>query len=380
MLNEVLRMKNKTFYATILFCIVFVGCDRIVEPTNEPYAPVISLHPVAQSVNIGNDIELSVAAHGNPSLSYQWYKDSSSITAAQEAAYKIQSSDLHDAGYYHVVVSNSHGSVKSHVAKIVVNTIPKGLYGMKCIIGGTFVMGDTDFNHTKPLSLVSISSFWIDSTEVIQSEYQRLMGVNPAQFVASDKPVERVTWYDALLYCNARSKDELLDTVYSYDTALGIIGNGCLDLTQLKVSWNTHGYRLPTEAEWEYACRAGKHEKYYWSNTWNEEEAFLYGWVYDSTRGTHSVAAKIANSFGLYDMIGNVWEWCNDRYGSYDEREKKDPTGPTSGIDRVVRGGSWFNDRITSSICRSGYRAIFDPVWQGSNYGFRVVLSKKRGI
>jgi formylglycine-generating enzyme required for sulfatase activity len=190
--------------------------------------------------------------------------------------------------------------------------------------------------------------------EVTQAEYQAVMGTNPSYFKGDTLPVEQVSWYDAINYCNALSKKEGLTAAYTVN------GNN--------VTWNksANGYRLPTEAEWEYACRAGTTGPY--SSGSSVDAA---GW-YSSNSGskTHPVGQKQANAWGLYDMHGNVWEWCWDWYGSYPSGSQTDPSGASSGEYRVDRGGSWS---YGARYLRSAYRGRRYPSARGIDLGFRLV-------
>jgi formylglycine-generating enzyme required for sulfatase activity len=192
--------------------------------------------------------------------------------------------------------------------------------------------------------------------EVRQAEYQAVMGNNPSSFKGASLPVETVSWYDAVEYCNARSRREGLAPAYTI--------NGTA------ISWNrnANGYRLPTEAEWEYACRAGTATPYSSGNS-----IYNAGW-YDDNGGktTHAVGTKQANPWGLCDMHGNVFEWCWDWYGVYGTAAQTDPAGPSSGTLRVRRGGSW-ND--SDRYIRSAFRIYNIPSNRSSYLGFRVCRS-----
>ena len=216
------------------------------------------------------------------------------------------------------------------------------------IPGGTFQMGSTDMNFSdeQPVHSVTISPFLMDVTDVMQADYQTLMGVNPSYFTGvPQRPVEQVTWFDAVLYCNARSRHDGYDTVYWYSSITGTPGNGCSNLGNLTMDFTQHGYRLPTEAEWEYACRAGTTTDFYWGASYPpltaSDTAAIDAnavWWHNSPDSTQPVAGKLANAWGLYDMAGNVWQWCNDWYGGYGSSSQSDPTGPSSGTYRVMRG------------------------------------------
>ncbi len=195
--------------------------------------------------------------------------------------------------------------------------------------------------------------FWIGKTEVTQSQYEDLMGSNPSTFKGPDRPVEQVSWDDA---------QDFLRKLNEREHAAG----------RLPKAWR---YRLPTEAEWEYAARAGTTTAYFFGNGAGPLDD--YAW-YSSNSGkqTHDVGQKQANPWGLYDIYGNVWEWCEDWHGGYSEGEQTDPSGPPSGSNRVRRGGGWIGD---PQDCRSAYRAFLTPVYRRYNLGFRVLAVSAAG-
>ena len=232
------------------------------------------------------------------------------------------------------------------------------------IQGGTFTMG-SPANETGRVNIetqrqVTVSSFMMSMYEITQREYQEVMGTNPSRFTGDlNRPVEQVSWFDAVEYCNRRSQREGLTPAYT------ISGSG----DNRTVTWNrnTNGYRLPTEAEWEYACRAGTTTAY---NT-GANISNNTGW-YSANNGstTRPVGQLPANAWGLYDMHGNVAEWCWDWFGNYPAGAQSDPTGASSGSARVLRGGSWSN---SAAYIRSAYRHGSVPTGRGSNFGFRVI-------
>ncbi len=215
----------------------------------------------------------------------------------------------------------------------------KAPQGMVYVAGGTFQMGSNSESDEKPIHTVTVSSFYMDKTEVTQAEYRKVMGKNPSNFSGCDDcPVEQVSWHDAVAYAN-------------------------------KV-----GKRLPTEAEWEYAARGGNKSKGYKYSGSNDLDAV--GWYNSNSRSkTHPVAQKQPNELGLYDMSGNVWEWCSDWYvkGYYSSSPQNDPQGPNSGASRVLRGGSWGNSAFD---CRVAYRYRSNPDGRYYYLGFRLVLSQ----
>ena len=224
--------------------------------------------------------------------------------------------------------------------------------------GGTFTMGsprsEPGRSSDEVQHQVTVSSFYMGKYEVTQKEYQEVMGSNPSYFKGDNLPVENVSWYDAVEYCNKRSVKEGLTSAYTI--------NGSY------VSWNrnANGYRLPTEAEWEYACRAGTTTPYYTGNSVGGA-----GWYKDNSGGqTHPVGEKRPNPWGLYDMHGNVWEWCWDWYGSYSAGAQTDPVGASSGSLRVFRGGSWGSNGLN---LRSAYRLYNAPTRRYYYLGFRLL-------
>jgi formylglycine-generating enzyme required for sulfatase activity len=236
------------------------------------------------------------------------------------------------------------------------------------IPGGTFLMGSPETepgrNSTDegPQHQVTVSSFLIAKYPVTQPEYEEIMGVNPSHHKGENNPVEQVTWLNAVDYCNKRSIAEGLIPVYT------INGNS--------VTWNreANGYRLPTESEWEYACRAGTQTPYYTGDKLDDA-----AWYRENTRDPVSlnrspfpVGLKQPNSFGLYDMHGNVLEWCWDFFGYYTPEAKVNPTGPATGNWRVYRGGCWDYEART---CRSAYRYRQHVNFRFFYNGFRVARS-----
>jgi formylglycine-generating enzyme required for sulfatase activity len=201
--------------------------------------------------------------------------------------------------------------------------------------------------------------------EVTQREWQEVMGSNPSDFKGADLPVENVSWYDAIEYCNKRSIKEGLSPAYTR--------NGD------NVTWNrnANGYRLPTEAEWEYACRVGTTKPFHTGNNITTAQGNYDGnYPYNGNgKGTYremtwEVGSGAANGWGLYDMHGNVWEWCWDWYGAYGSGSQTDPSGPASGSRQVLRGGSWED---SAQYLRSACRVSDGPSARYSRCGFRLV-------
>lgn len=216
---------------------------------------------------------------------------------------------------------------------------------------GTFQMGSSAdapghlLNETQ-FDVTFSNGFWMQQTELTQNQYEQLMGSNPAFFKGPQNPIESLTWTEATEFCRRLS-----------------------ELPPEKKAGNR--FRLPTEAEWEYACRAGSTTDF----CYGDDEAGLeeYAWYHkNSGRTTHPVAKKLANAWGLHDMHGNVSEWCQDFYGAYPRNAVTDPRGPESGDKRVLRGGGWF---FVPMYARSAHRNAYVPSARYVGLGFRLVAT-----
>ena len=216
-------------------------------------------------------------------------------------------------------------------------------FTMVGVQGGTFQMGSNDggaYSNQKPIHSVTLSSYYIGQTEVTQALWKAVMGSNPSNFKGDNLPVEEVSRYDCQSF-----------------------------ITKLNQLTGEH-FRLPTEAEWEFAAKGGRQSrgvKYSGSNTIGD-----VAW-YDDNSGskTHPVATKSPNELGIYDMSGNVLEWCQDWEGNYSSSSQTNPTGPSSGSFRVIRGGDWLNN---AACCRSAFRGCGTPDGRGYNLGLRLAL------
>lgn len=218
------------------------------------------------------------------------------------------------------------------------------------IPAGTFLMGAQEYEDSsskeKPRHKVNISkAFYIGKYEVTQQQWLAVMGgVNPSNFLSPDRPVDEVSWNNVQVF-----------------------------IEKLNAMEKSSAYRLPTEAEWEYAARAGSEAAYCYGDDPKALQLSQYAWYeQNSAKQTHPVGTLLPNGWGIYDMHGNVAEWVQDKYDKnyYSVSPEKDPTGPTMGKKRVVRGGSWINQPYS---CRSAARGYYSEDYTDSDFGFRIV-------
>ena len=250
---------------------------------------------------------------------------------------------------------------------VAVERIPAGTFEMGCTEGD-----DACGMNESPVHTVEITSdYYLMQTEVTQGLYEAVMGINPAEFqLGADYPLEEVNWYDAIQFANTLSELEGREVCYAITEA---------DEGQTQVSWENKactGWRLPTEAEWEYAARGG--DAYIYAG---HADPDLVAWFEDNAEEqTHPVAQKLPNGFGLYDMSGNVEEWCWDGYqeGMYDmyalEGLVQDPTGPENSGDRVLRGGGWG---VPANLVRVSNRIFVAAPSYRRIFGIRLARSAK---
>ena len=217
-------------------------------------------------------------------------------------------------------------------------------FKMIAVKGGTFTMGASSeqtgaYSDEAPTHSVTLSDYYIGETEVTQELWSAVMGGNPSNFTGNmQRPVEKVSWNDCQTFIS--KLNELTGETF----------------------------RLPTEAQWEYAARGGNQAQgrlYSGSNTIDD----VAWYTSNSSSTTHPVKTKAPNELGIYDMSGNVWEWCSDWYGSYSSAAQTDPTGPSTGSFRVYRGGSWFS---SASYCRVANRSSYTPTFSDFNLGLRL--------
>ncbi len=222
---------------------------------------------------------------------------------------------------------------------------------------GSFLMGDNLNDREGPIHRVSIAqSYLIGTTPVTNKLYKSVMGELPSRFEGDNRPLENVSWMDAVLFCNRLSEQVGLTPVYTIDGETVV------------PDWGSGGFRLPTEAEWEFACRAGSTDERY-----GDLEKIAW-YSRNSGDSTHPVAALKPNAWGMYDMLGNVWEWCWDWYdrGYYKKSPLENPQGPSEGGIRVIRGGGWGD---SPDYCRASFRSHAPPGLRLGLLGFRLARS-----
>ena len=280
-----------------------------------------------------------------------WYKSSSRCRSAYRRT--EFSPDVPDEAYGFRVVL---GPILQRT------TEPQVLDGFVLVPSGSFAMGSSATAapffaqaDEAPVHAVTLSrDFWVKAHEVTQGEFVALMGYNPSAFVGANRPVERISWFEAQAYC---------DQLHSMQSVLGLVPAG-------------YRYRLPTEAEWEYACRGGTSSEFHTGSILDCSDATIESSDYDQSvcgsATTTDVGQYPPNAFGLYDMHGNVWEWCFDSVSGYPSTPVVDPFVNDPADARILRGGSWYK---SSSRCRSAYRRSDSPGTAYDGYGLRVVLA-----
>ena len=353
------------------------------------FALMCGIHSaLAQTTN------LSIAAVGNQSVLY-WSTGATNYIL-------LSSTNLTSPNWL------SATDAVSVIAVTVTNTPPSRFFrliyvpsGMAFIPAGSFTMGNSlDGDPTGlPLHLVNVSAFYMDKYTVTKAMWSGVYqwATNHGYSFdyagsgkATNHPVQQIDWYDAVKWCNARSEMEgRLPAYYANAAQTVIYRTGALGLTNGCVNWNS-GYRLPTEAEWEKAARGGASgQRFPLGNTISESQANYYSssssYAYDlsntgyntnfisgGTPYTSPVGFFAPNGYGLYDMGGNVWQWCWDWYASYGSASQTDPHGPDSGAGRLLRGGSWSNFAVSLRVADryNGYQ----PTTSTYDIGFRTVL------
>ncbi len=375
--------------------------ETVAVTINRP--PTIASQPTSQSIETGSTATLTVSATGSAPFTYQWYRGNLGATTAPVGTNSptFTTPSLTATTKYWVKINNAFGEANSSLVTVTVTAptnmalIPQGAFTM-----GNSVAADTDITDA-PSRTVTLDAFYMGKYEVTKAEWDevRTWGLSngytdlaTGSGKASNHPVQTVTWYNMVKWCNARSQKVGLTPVYYIDDAqTTIYKTGDVDVTNAQVKWSANGYRLPTEAEWEKGARGGLSDnRFPWGDTISSSQANYYrssGYSYDlsgSVTGynpsywignqpyTAPVEAFGANGYGLYNVAGNVFELCWDRYGTYATGSQTNPSGSSSGSDRVSRGGDWSSYAGSSRVARRGQRG---PTLSGSSFGFRVVRS-----
>jgi sulfatase modifying factor 1 len=368
-------MKSLKYLALLLLIIpILFSCESTTSTVNTVATPVIT--PDSGTYTSVQTVTISCA------------------TAAATILYTLDGTDPISTSpvYTTPFTVNSNKTIKAMAIKDGLNDseIASKTYvvynNLVNVEGGTFIMGrtvGTGYDDELPTHAVTLSSYYIGKYEVTQAEWFAVMGTNPSTFTGDNsKPVEMVSFYSVLKYCNLRSMMEGLTPAYEISNSTDPANWGAVP-TANDATWNAvicsmtaNGYRLPTEAEWEFAARGrANNPDYLYSGS---DTINLVSW-YDvnSAATTHPVGQKTANAIGTYDMSGNVQEWVWDWYGMYSNSTVTNPTGPASNVDnrRVIRGGSWEQTATASRVVfrnwgtpEKGMDRVFN-----SRLGFRVV-------
>lgn len=334
-------MRNIIFILAAVTALVFTSCKHEAES--------VSISPESITITVGSTYQLQAAVKpGSASQRVEWSSSCATVatvsstglvTAVGEGQCEIKAVANHLEALCMVTVTGAEGSKTIMVNGVAIKMIK--------VQGGTFTMGATpeqsgdSYSDEAPAHQVTLSDYYLAETEVTQALWKAVMESNPSRFVADDHlPVESVTWADCITFITK--------------------------LNQLTGS----SFRLPTEAEWEYAARGGnksKGYKYAGSNTIGE-----VAWYKDNAgQTTHAVAGKQANELGLYDMSGNVWEWCANWYEDYTSQAQTNPQGPNAGTERMLRGGCW---RVDARDSRVSLRSYSEPDYSNYDIGFRLAL------
>jgi formylglycine-generating enzyme required for sulfatase activity len=380
------------FTALAIWGLVFTACG---DGGGDP-VPVtgVELNKTSASLIVGETLTATVAPANATNKAVTWSSsDTTVVTVSSSGAVTPVKS-----GSATITVTTVDGGKTAQCAVTVISVVQEIQNNMVFIAAGNFTMGSptTEPNRSNdelPHQVTLTKSFYTGKYQVTQEQYQAVMGSNPSSFTTAvdgesgtpgKLPVEMVSWYDALVFCNKLSMMEGLDPVYSISGSTAPDDWGAVP-TSSDDTWNTvtmvpgaNGYRLPTEAEWEYACRAGTTTAWYTDNTEAGTPHLNTAAWYSNNAGskTHQVGLKISNAWGLYDMHGNVCEWCWDRYGTYASGNQTDPLGEVPGTYyypyRMERGGDWHSN---VQYLRSAYRGNFHPYSRLIYIGFRLVRS-----
>ena len=367
--NFTVKAENSAGSDTKPFSIVIAPGGEVATPTaNLPAGMVVS----------GRTVELTTTTIGADI----WYT-TNGATPAEGTGTKYTTPITITAAMTIKAIAVKAGMIGSGILEVayiltIIDTewIPAGIFWM----GSPTTEPDRSSSETQH-EVTLTTGFYMGKYQVTQGQYFAVMGTEPSYHSSNPytgevqvlRPVEWVSWYDAIVFCNKLSVKEGLTPAYSINGSTDPEDWGTVP-TSSDATWNaveivsvSTGYRLPTEAQWEYACRAGTTTAYH---TGDDAIDPMTGWYTSNSVMTHQVGLKAVNAFGLYDMHGNVYEWCWDWGGSYGSSPLSDPEGPIGGSNRVMRGGSWAN---LASELRSAHRVNYDPSGRTKFIGFRVV-------
>ena len=323
------------------------GCSEIKKTITIKEGETLSVNEKLQT---GKEISISTDQYGDKIYVDGNYVGISPITSTLSYGTHIIKAERNGktvSKTINVVQSGGDSSVKLTFFGNQTFTVNGVSFTMIAVEGGTFQMGATSEQGSvaesdeKPVHSVTLSDYYIGETEVTQELWIAVMGNNPSHYSGNPKrPVERVSW------------------------------NDCQEFVKKLNQLTGKNFRLPTEAEWEYAARGGKKSLGY-KYSGSDIAGVVARYEGNSGSKTHDVKTKQANELGIYDMSGNVWEWCQDWYGDYSSSSQTNPIGPSSGSDRVLRGGGWDSD---ARGCRVSYRNPYNPDYRYFSIGFRLVL------
>lgn len=382
-----MKIKALLPFMLALTAIVLLGCPTPITPPTDTMvnlsaipgvtAPVTGATPVTTITETEQYTGTVTWSPSVPTTFWSGTAYTATITLTSKTGYTLTGVT---ANSFTVTGATATNSASSGVVKpvftattanlgVVSDVVSANIGTLKAVTGGTFNNGTAD---------MTVSSFRMSQYEITMEQFVAVTGLaNPSSSFTDvvNGPVQNVKWYHALVFCNKLSAAEGLTPVYSIGGTTNTTSWGAIPTTsdatwnRAGADWSANGYRLPTEAEWQFAARGGNSSNNYTyagSNTIDE----VAWYTSNSSNTTHTVGTKAANELGLYDMGGNVCEWCWDWYGGYPGTAQTDYRGAGSGTRRVFRGGSWFS--IVTS-CTVADRSYFSPYNQSNNIGFRVV-------
>jgi sulfatase modifying factor 1 len=368
-------LKSLKFLALLLIIIpILFSCESTTTDVNTVATPVIT--PDSGTYTAVQTVSITCATTDATILYTTDGTDPVSTSTTYTTPFTVDSNKTIKAMAIKDGSNDSEIATKTYVIYSQMVSIPAGNFNMGRTTG-------TGYDDELPTHAVSLSSFYIGKYEVTQAEWFAVMGTNPSTFTGDNsRPVEMVSFYDVLVYCNKRSMNEGLEPVYEISNSTDPVNWGAIPSAN-DATWNAavcdmtaNGYRLPTEAEWEYAARGGGNiPDYLYSGSDNVGAVSWY--EVNAAATTHPVGLKTANSLGTYDMSGNVQEWVWDWYGAYTASSATNPTGPASNPTdlRVIRGGSWEQSATASRVVFRNWGTPEKGQSKVSNsrLGFRVV-------